>query len=83
MQWQQIGRQVARYIRRTKQRWLDLRSEELNNTQRQLEHIIDSVCNRYSVARITVEHEIYDGLERMGTRSSPIARNRYREGMNL
>jgi hypothetical protein len=83
MVWQQIGTLLTLYVRGARQQWVDLTREELHSTHRQLEQLIDCVCNRHSVARITVEHEIYDGLQRIGARNASSGANAYREDRRL
>jgi hypothetical protein len=70
MRWRQIRKQIQLYFRDARRRRITPSRKDLNSTHMQLERMIDYVCNRHSVARIRVEQEIYDGLQRVGARTS-------------
>jgi len=65
MQRQQFAKHWNRFIQRAVRYWLDLSGEDVSESRRQLERMVDCVCDLHGVARNTAEQEIYNGLMRL------------------
>lgn len=62
---QQIRRHWGDYLREAVGFWLGLADDDVGNARRQMERIVDCVCDRHDVPRNVVELEIYEGLLRL------------------
>jgi hypothetical protein len=82
MQRQHVDGRWTRFAYTVRRIWLDIIGEDLRSTHRQLDRMIDGVCDRYSVARISVEQEIYNGLQLL-THANPSAAIRHHDDANL
>jgi len=72
MRRQQIAKHWNGFIHRAVRYWLDVAGEDISSSRRQLEHLVDCVCEIHGVARNTAEQEIYKGLMRLGS-MTPLA----------
>jgi hypothetical protein len=65
-----IGKHWSEYLQDAARDWLSL--EDICKARMQLERIVDCVCDRHGVPRMTAELEIYKGLLGLSLGTSPV-----------